>query len=129
MKDRIELLIKLGLSEKQATDFVENIANEAYSDGYVEGMTDEPAIIGESLGKSGMDFFEWWNIKMKNENKPLSYSDIALHMLVKDELGRIGKVIINDDIDNIKISFSKDHCEYFSLRSDNNDGLSKLYKA
>ena len=65
MKDRIELLVKLGLSEQHATDFIKNIADEAYSDGYMEGMTDEPAIVGESLGKSGMDFYEWWEIKMK----------------------------------------------------------------
>jgi hypothetical protein len=52
MKDRIELLVKLGLSEQHAIDFIKNIADEAYSDGYMEGMTDEPAIIGESLGVS-----------------------------------------------------------------------------
>ena len=41
MKDRIELLVKLGLCEQHATDFIKNIADEAYSDGYMEGMTKE----------------------------------------------------------------------------------------
>jgi hypothetical protein len=65
MRYNIEFLVKLGLSEQLAIDFVENIANEAYSEGYYEGMKDEPAIVGESLGQHGMDFYEWWNINMK----------------------------------------------------------------
>lgn len=65
MKDRIELLVKLGLSEHHAVDLIKNIADEAYNDGYMEGMRDEPAIVGESLGKSGMDFYKWWGIKLK----------------------------------------------------------------
>jgi hypothetical protein len=69
MKDRVELLVKLGLSEQHAIDFIKNIADEAYSDGYQEGMTDEAAIIGESLGKSGMDFYEYWDLKLKNNFK------------------------------------------------------------
>lgn len=63
MKDRIELLVKLGLSETHAVAFVKNIAEEAYLDGYSEGTQDEPAVIGESVGRCGMDFYEWWKLK------------------------------------------------------------------
>ena len=60
MKDRIELIQKLGLTEVQATDFLKNLAQEAYEAGYSAGKDDEPAIIGQTLGQSGQDFFEWW---------------------------------------------------------------------
>lgn len=57
----------------------------------------------------------------------LKYNDIKLGMDVIDELGRKGKIIANDDIDNIKVSFGKGYAEYFSLRKDNPDGVSKLF--
>ena len=61
--------------------------------------------------------------------KVLSYFDIKIGMKVKDELNRVGKVIAKDDIDNILVSFGKGQSEYFSLREDNPNGVSKLYKA
>ena len=68
------------------------------------------------------------NLKKESNNvNTLIYTDIKLDMMVKDELGRKGKVIVNDDIDNIKLSFGKGHAEYYSLRVDNEDGVSKLY--
>ena len=50
MKERIELLMKLGLPETHATDFVKNLANEAYSAGYLEGMYDKPEWISMNGG-------------------------------------------------------------------------------
>jgi hypothetical protein len=68
------------------------------------------------------------NLENKSNNaNTLLYADIKLGMMVKDELGRKGRVIANDDIDNIKISFGKGHAEYYSLKTDNKDGVSKLY--
>jgi hypothetical protein len=64
------------------------------------------------------------NFKKDNE---LLYTDIKSGMMVKDELNRKGKVIAIDDIDNIKVSFGKGHAEYYSLRKNNKDGVSKLY--
>lgn len=58
----------------------------------------------------------------------LKYYEVKVGMIVKDELGRIGKVVGNDDIDNIKIFYAKEHFEYVSLRPDNPDGISKLYR-
>jgi hypothetical protein len=70
MKDRIELLMKLGLTKNQAIDFVKSVAQDGYEYGYYEGTLDEPAIIGESLGKSGMDFYEWWKtLKIESDDK------------------------------------------------------------
>ena len=70
------------------------------------------------------------NVDLKQESNnanTLLYADIKLGIMVKDELGRKGRVIANDDIDNIKVSFGKGNAEYYSLREDNKDGLSKLY--
>lgn len=70
------------------------------------------------------------NIDLKYESNnanTLLYADIKLGMSVTDELGRKGRIIANDDIDNIKVSFGKGHAEYYSLRDDNPDGVSKLY--
>lgn len=58
----------------------------------------------------------------------LKYKDLESKMTVMDELGRIGKIISIDDIDNILVSYGKGKTEYFSLRKDNPDGVSKLYK-
>lgn len=60
MIDYIEYLVSLGISIEQAKLIVENIAQYAYESGYNEGTYNEPAIIGETLGQNGMDFFEWW---------------------------------------------------------------------
>ena len=68
MKNRIEILVRLGMSESDAIDFIRNLADEAYSDGYSEGMCDMPAVVGESIGESGMDFYDWWNIQMNINN-------------------------------------------------------------
>lgn len=61
MKAKIDKLINLGIPENEAIEIVKSIAQDAYETGYSEGMCDEPAIIGESLGRSGMDFFDWWD--------------------------------------------------------------------
>lgn len=60
MKEQIALLIKLGLPEHQAIAFVKGVAEDAYEAGEYAGRQYEPAIIGESLGKSGQDFCEWF---------------------------------------------------------------------
>jgi hypothetical protein len=62
------------------------------------------------------------------EKEELLYANIKLGMTVVDELGRKGRIIANDDVDNIMVRFNKDHVEYFSLREDNPDGISKLYR-
>lgn len=67
MKDQIELLTKLGLTEVQATDLLKYVAEGAYEAGYQAGMDDEPAIVGQTLGKSGQDFFEWWEEQFENQ--------------------------------------------------------------
>jgi hypothetical protein len=70
------------------------------------------------------------NVNLENESNnanTLLYADIKLGMSVVDELGRKGRIIANDDIDNVKVSFGKGHAEYYSLRKDNPDGVSKLY--
>ena len=53
----------MGLSEHHALDFVQNISREAYEEGYDEGKIHEPSIIGESLGRDGMSFEQWWESK------------------------------------------------------------------
>lgn len=60
MRERIMLLIKLGFSEPDAIIFIKNIAFDAFDAGEECGQEYEPAIIGESLGKSGVDFDEWF---------------------------------------------------------------------
>lgn len=61
MQEYIEKLVEFGFSIEDARLFVEHIAQEAYEGGYDEGRHDEPAIISETLGQSGMGFYEWWN--------------------------------------------------------------------
>ena len=65
MKEKIDKLVELGMTKEQAIEFVKGIADESYTEGYYEGMNDEPAIIGSSLGKEGMDFYEWWTTVYK----------------------------------------------------------------
>jgi hypothetical protein len=65
MKEKIEELVKLGMTKEEATEFVSYIASGAYDAGYSAGMDDEPAIIGESTGVNGMDFFEWFDNELK----------------------------------------------------------------
>ena len=65
MQEYIEHLVALGISLEDARLIVEHIARDVYESGYDEGRHDEPAIIGESLGQSGMGFYEWWNQKVK----------------------------------------------------------------
>ena len=62
MKKQIQnlLLMLPNLSEELATAFVSKIAQEAYEAGEEAGSEYEPAIVGESLGKSGQDFYEWF---------------------------------------------------------------------
>ena len=64
MKNAIELLVKLGLSKEQSISFIKNIAEEAFLDGYIEGMEDKPSASG-TLGKGGMNFYEWWKSKVE----------------------------------------------------------------
>lgn len=67
MEARIELLIKLGLSKEHAVDFIKNLCQEAFDDGYSNGMLSKPAKIGESLGEDGVDFYGWWEMQINNE--------------------------------------------------------------
>lgn len=60
MKKYIDFLIHLGATHEQATKFIKDVAEEAYEAGEECGQEYEPAIIGESLGKSGVDFDEWF---------------------------------------------------------------------
>ena len=60
MTQYINTLVLLGISLEDARLIVEHIAHDAYESGYDEGRHEQPAIIGESLGQSGMDFYEWW---------------------------------------------------------------------
>lgn len=99
MKDQIELLMKLGLTKLQATDLIKYIAEEAYEAGYSAGMDDEPAIIGETLGKSGQDFFEWWEKQFnKDDSKTMKFKKTTL--IRNSQYGLTG---IGDDIK--KMSF------------------------
>lgn len=53
MKERIELLTKLGLSTDHAEAFVNNLAEEAYNAGRYSGKSDIPGIY------EGRSFNEW----------------------------------------------------------------------
>lgn len=60
MQEYINTLVLLGISIQDARLIVEHIAHDAYESGYDEGRRDQPAIVGETLGQNGMDFYEWF---------------------------------------------------------------------
>lgn len=51
----------------------------------------------------------------KRDIKECSFNDIKFGLIVKDELGRIGKIVANDDIENIKVLLDRNQTEYYSL--------------
>lgn len=64
MKEQIKILTTLGMSTDDAISFIKKISEIAYEDGYDQGIEYEPSIIGESLGKSGIDFYDWFQIQL-----------------------------------------------------------------
>ncbi|MFW6225941.1 MAG: hypothetical protein ACOC3V_03195 [bacterium] len=64
MTRHISRLRELGISEIDARTIVLAISQDAYEDGYREGQLETPTIIGETLGQSGMDFFQWWETQI-----------------------------------------------------------------
>lgn len=66
MKDRIELLTLLGLSEKQATDFCRGIASVAFDAGIESERDTIHGNIQEGIiGKDGFYFEDWFNEQLK----------------------------------------------------------------
>ncbi len=67
MKQRIEMLIKLGLTETQAKDFCYSIGEEAFEAGRnSEKETIHSNIEQGIIGKDGFYFSEWFEKQINN---------------------------------------------------------------
>lgn len=129
----IDYEINLGsgkLFELQKSLLSLNMNHNVYDVSYIRNINDISFILTDSViiidmyDKIDNDFkleFDKYVDSLPNKVifmhiiKECSFNDIKFGLIVKDELGRIGKIVANDDIENIKVLLDRNQTEYYSL--------------
>jgi hypothetical protein len=65
MKNSIEKLVKMGLTENEAIEFIKNISMNAYENGYHDCVNHISDLFGVKLDEDGMNFKEWFDVEIK----------------------------------------------------------------